>query len=86
MSRNVFEGSREDPAEEVPLEEEVQRQFTLAEVDEAIAEMSPGEREAAVHHQFKDVDKIEANIASLKNQGMWATARFYERLLGKQAT
>lgn len=86
MTRNAFEGRRDPAQDELPLEEQVQRQFSNAEVDEAIEDMSPAEREAAVSHQFKDPDNIEANIASLKSHGMWATARFYERLLGKQAT
>jgi hypothetical protein len=84
MSRNTFE--RDDPAEEVPLEEETQRQFTVAEVDEAIDSMTDRERALAVGAQFKDVEHIDANIAKLKQEGLWATARFYERLLRKQAT
>lgn len=80
MSRNTFEAD-DDPAEEIPLEEQVQRQFSIEEVDEAISGMSDREKKIVVGAQFKDVDQIESNIATMKQQGLWATARFFERLL-----
>lgn len=89
MSRNRFEG--DDPSEEIPLFETVQREMGDNDVDETLFAMSDAEKDMAVHAQFKDVERIEANIASLKQQGLWATARFFERLLaerkrGKQTT
>jgi hypothetical protein len=79
MNRNLFEGD-EDPSEEIPLFEKVQRNLGDNDVDDTLFAMSDAEKEMAVHSQFKDVEKIDANIASLKQQGLWATARFYERL------
>lgn len=79
MSRNRFEGD-EDPSEEIPLFETVQRQMGDNDVDDTLFAMTDAEKDMAVHAQFKDTDKIDENIASLKQQGLWATARFYERL------
>lgn len=85
MSRNVFEvQGDEDPAEELPLFEHDQRELADNEVDDLLRSMSDREAMVAVGSQFKDADHIEANIASLKQQGLWATARFYERLLQRK--
>lgn len=83
MSRNVFEGDA-DPTEELPLFEKDQRALADNEVDDVLRTMSDREAAVAVGSQFKDAEHIEANIASLKQQGLWATARFYERLLQRK--
>jgi hypothetical protein len=82
MSRRTFE--RDDPGEdELPLEEQVQRQFTEADVRESIEEMSETEIKTTLDLQFRGPLTPQENIAKLKSNGMWATARFYERLLEK---
>lgn len=85
MSANAFETQGEqDPQEEVPLFETVQRELADNEVDDVLKTMSDREAVMAVGAQFKDAGHIEENIASLKRQGLWATARFYERLLERK--
>lgn len=85
MSRNAFEAQGDDdPSEELTLFEADQRALADNEVDAVLKTMSDQEAVMAVGAQFKDVDHIEENIASLKEQGLWATARFYERLLARK--
>jgi len=82
MSRNVFEP--DDPQEEVPMFEADQRALADNEVEDVLRSMSDREAVIAVGAQFKDAERIVENIASLKQQGLWATARFYERLLQRK--
>lgn len=85
MSRNAFEAqAEEDPQEEVPLFESVQRELDDNEVDTVLETMSDREAVMAVGAQFKDGDRVNENIAKLKQEGLWATARFYERLLERK--
>lgn len=61
---------------EVPLFEQIQRALDDEGVDDsvktALKDMPPNDAQA---------EGIKRNIARLKEQGLYATARFYERLL-----
>ena len=90
MTDNAFErAAGENPnntdkplfedGKEVPLFEQIQRALpdegVEDSVDMAMKEMPPTDDQA---------EGIERNIEKLKQQGLWATARFYERLLEKR--
>jgi len=64
---------------EIPLFEQIQRALPEEgvedSVDKALSEMPPND---------KQVEGIKRNIQGLKDQGLYATARFYERLLEKR--
>lgn len=65
--------------DDLPLFERIQREFDEDAVDEsvggALKELPPTDAQ---------VQGIKQNIDKLKEQGLWATARFYERLLVKR--
>lgn len=65
--------------DDLPLFERIQREFDEDAVDESVSgalkELPP---------DAKQVQGIKQNIDKLKEQGLWATARFYERLLVKR--
>lgn len=88
MSRNVFEAQGDDPQEELPLFEHDQRELADKEVDELVQSMDPSDIEAAVKVQFGTLDTShqKAHIARLKQEGLYATARFFERALQKRTT
>ena len=64
---------------EIPLFEQIQRALdddgVEGSVDTALSEMPPTDDQA---------EGIKRNIDRLKEQGLYATARFYERLLEKR--
>lgn len=82
MSRNAFEGN-DDPQEELDLFEKDQRGLADNEVDDVVRSMSDADIEAAVGVQFHGAksDAQTAHIAKLKQEGLYATARFFERAL-----
>lgn len=84
MSHNAFEAQDDDPQEELTLFEHDQRGLADNEVDAVLETMSDREAVMAIGAQFKDGDRVNENIAKLKQEGMWATARFYERLLERK--
>ena len=70
----LFEDGRE-----VPMFEQIQRALDDEGINDsvemALKEMPPND---------KQVQGIKQNIDKLKQQGLYATARFYERLLEKR--
>lgn len=77
---NAFENDGQ-PTDKVPgnLFETIQRQLPDEDVNAAVQQvlfdLPPNDEEVA---------GIEKNIEKLKGLGLWATARFYERLLEKR--
>jgi hypothetical protein len=65
-----------EDGKEIPLFEQIQRALPDDGIDDsvekALSEMPPNDAQA---------QGIKQNIDKLKQQGLWATARFYERLL-----
>ena len=82
MTDNAFERQGDKPLfteDDLPLFEQMQRHFDTHAVDDsvttALRELPPDDDQ---------VEGIKRNIEGLKEQGLWATARFYERLLEKR--
>lgn len=75
---NAFEDM---PKDQVPgnLFETIQRQLETEDVDDSVDRAL-----GALPPDEDTVKGIEKNIQKLKDQGLWATARFYERLLEKR--
>jgi len=65
--------------DDLPMFEQIQRALPEDGVDDAVAgalkELPPNDAQ---------VQGIKQNIDKLKQDGLWATARFYERLLEKR--
>jgi len=82
MTDNAFERQEDKPLfseDDLPMFEQIQRSFDDDAVDDSVAgalkEIPPNDAQ---------VEGIKRNIEGLKEQGLWATARFYERLLVKR--
>lgn len=93
MTDNAFERQPEEPkrfgpknvdeplftSSDVPMFEQIQRALPDDGVDDAVEgalkELPPTDAQ---------VQGIKQNIQNLKDQGLWATARFYEKLLEKR--
>lgn len=65
--------------DDLPMFEQIQRALPEDGVDDAVEgalkELPPTDAQ---------VEGIKRNVDKLKEQGLWATARFYERLLEKR--
>lgn len=72
--RNAFENS-----EQPPMFELIQRELSQEDVDDAVS----GALEKVPPNEAQ-LEGIRKNIAALKANGNWATARFYETLLAKR--
>lgn len=83
MTDNAFERQNVDKPlfdeNDLPMFEQMQRALPDEAVDEAVAvtlkEVPPDDAQ---------VEGIKRNIERLKGDGLWATARFYEKLLVKR--